>query len=189
MLKKKKGFLISRETYFVGKRKIGIDTNILIKLYIQPALFNYEEARIFNRSDIIFTHRLCFMEFVRYLIKRGINKEEAKQQAKNFLNSHNIKELCHFISEEEIKNFEKDCNKKFKQMNKERLRCHIPDSIILLAFKKADINKIISTDESFRECAKFLGMDSESLPSLDYSISRELKRIFDYKKKFHKRIH
>ncbi len=178
---------IRRATFFNGKRRIGLDTNVLIKLFDSPALFSYDEARIFNRSGAIFTHRLCFIELIRYLRNKGFNEEEANKQANNFLNIHNIKEICHFIPEEEIRSFENKCNERFKQMNKEQLKCHIPDSIILLAFKKANINKIISADESFRECAKFLGMDSESLPSLDYAISRELKRIFDYKKRFHKR--
>lgn len=180
---------IQRTTFFNGKRRVGLDTNVLIKLFDSPVLFSYEEARIFNRNDVIFTHRLCFMELIRYLKKKGFNEEDANKQADNFLNTHNIKELCHFISEEEIKSFEKESNEKLKRMNKERLKCHVPDSIILLAFKKANINKVISTDESFRECAKFLGIDSESLPSLDYAISIELKKIFNYKKRFHKRRH
>ena len=68
-------------------------------------------------------------------------------------------------------------------MGKDHLKCHRPDSIILLAFKKYNLNKIFSTDKAFRECAKLLGMNSKGLPSLDYTLSRELKKMFDYKKK------
>lgn len=187
MEKERKAIKIQRTTFFNGKRRVGLDTNVLIKLFDNPAFFSYEEARIFNRDDVVFTHRLCFMELIKYLRKKGFNEEEADHQASIFLNSHNMKELCQFIPEEEIKIFERESNEKLKRMNKERLKCHVPDSIILLAFKKANINKVISTDESFRECANFLGIDSEGLPPLDYAISRELKRIFNYKKRFHKR--
>ena len=174
---------------FYKKLKVGLDTNVLIKLFDNPTFFNYEEARIFNRRDIMFVHRLCFEELVRHLAKKEMDETQAEEQAREFLENHNIKEIFHFIPDEEIRKFEKESNEKLKQMNKEHLKCHIPDSIILLAFKKADINKIISTDESFRECAKFLGINSESLPSLDYAISRELRKIFDYKKKHHKKRH
>lgn len=178
---------IQRTAFLSGKRRVGLDTNILIKLYDSPALFGYEEARIFNRIDVIFTHRLCFLELIKYLKKKGFDENEANHQARDFLNNHNIKEIYCFISDEEIKKFEQESNDKFKQMNKENLKCHIPDSIILLSFKKANINKVISTDESFRECAKFLGIDGEGLPSLDYAISRELRKIFDYKKRFQRK--
>ena len=68
-------------------------------------------------------------------------------------------------------------------MGKENLTCHKPDSIILLAFSKCQINKVISTDEAFREAAKFLNIDGAGLPSLDMVISRELRKIFNYKRK------
>lgn len=178
---------IQRTAFLSGKRKIGLDTNVLIKLYDSPALFSYEEARIFNRRDVIFTHRLCFLELVKYIKKKGFDENEANHQARDFLNSHNIKEICYFVPDEEIKKFEQESNEKFKQMNKENLKCHLPDSIILLSFKKVNINKVISTDESFTWGAKFLGIDEESLPSLDYAISRELRKIFDYKKRFQRK--
>lgn len=178
---------IQKTTFFSGRRKVGLDTNILIKLYDNPFLFSYEESRIFNKKDVIFIHRLCFKELIKYLVKKGINESQAEEQAIDFLESHNIKEICHFIPKEEIIGFEKESNEKLKQIGKEHLICHTPDSIILLAFKKENINKIISTDESFKICASFLGIDGSSLPSIDYALSRELKKIFDYKKKFHKR--
>ncbi len=180
---------IQRTTFFNGRRKVGLDTNILIKLYENPHLFSYEEARIFNRKDVIFIHRLCFKELVKYITKGGMNENLAKQEARQFLQSHNIKEIYDFVPEGEIKKFEKESNEKLTKLGKNYLKCHIPDSIILLSFKRANINKVISTDEAFRLCATFLEIDSESIPSLDYKISRELRKIFDYKKRFQRRRH
>ena len=109
--------------------------------------------------------------------------EEARKEAKEFIRRHNINVIYDFIPEDEVNKFEKESNEKLKQMNKLYLRCHKPDSIILLSFKKRGINKVISTDEAFRICATFLGMDGASMPSLDAVISRELRKVFDYRKK------
>ena len=175
-----------RTTVFNGKRKVGIDTNILIKLYSQPFLFSYEESRIFNFKDIIFTHAICFRELIKYLMEKDLTEIKAKEEAKRFLKDHNINLIypreC-FVSEKEVEEFEKESNIELKKFRKDYLKCHKPDSIILLAFKKCRINKIISTDESFRRCAKFMNIDASSIPSLDKAISREFKKIFNYKKK------
>lgn len=178
---------IQRNTSFIGKRRVGLDTNILIKLYENPALFHYEEARIFNYKDTMFTHSICRWEFIKYLKEKGMSEEKARTEADNFLQKNNISQIKYFIPDNEIKFFEDESNKKFKDMGKEYLRAHRPDSIILLAFKRANINKVISTDEAFRECAKFLGIDGAGLPSLDYAVSRELRQIFGSKRRYKKR--
>lgn len=184
--KKEKIVEIKRRATFLGKRKVGLDTNILIKLYDNPYLFSYEESRIFDMG-VVFIHAISQWEFIKYIMnKKGLDEENAKLEAKSFLEKRKIKILypkgC-FITKEETDSFENDLNKKFKEIGKDYLECHKPDSIILLAFKKYGVNKVISTDEVFREGAKFLGINSSGLPSLDYTISRELKKIFDYKKK------
>ena len=178
---------IQRNTSFTGKRRVGLDTNIPIKLYENPSLFHYEEARIFNYRDTMFTHPICLWEFIKYLKKKGMDEEKAKTEAHNFLQKRNIAKVRCFIPDDEIKRFEDESNKKFKEMVKEYLKAHRPDSIILLSFKRSHINKIISTDESFRECAKFLGIDGSSLPSLDHAVSRELRQIFGSKRRYKKR--
>jgi len=189
-MKKGKMIGIQRFTSFKGKRRIGIDTNIFIKLYNQPFLFDYEEARIFNYRDIIFTHSICRFELIKNLMREGKSKEEAKSETKSFLKQHNINVIfskdC-YIPQKKVKAFEKEANKKFEEMNRKDLECHQPDSIILLAFNKCGINKVISTDKSVRESAKLLGMDGSSLPSLNYTISRKMKQIFNYKHKHKKR--
>jgi len=178
---------MQKASFFSGKRRIGLDTNVLIKLYNNPGLFGYEEARIFNKKDVIFIHPISEYELSKYIKEKGFDKESAKSEAKKFLGEHNIKKVYCFIPNEHINNFESECNVKFKQAGKEHLKCHTPDSIILLAFKRKGINKVISTDEAFREGASLLGMDSSKLPSLDYAISRELKKIFDYRKKYYRK--
>ena len=109
--------------------------------------------------------------------------KEARKEAKEFIRRHNINVIYDFIPEDEVNTFEKESNEKLKQMGKTYLECHKPDSIIVLSFKRRGINKVISTDEAFRICATFLGMDGTSMPSLDAVISRELRKVFDYRKK------
>ncbi len=114
-----KAIKIKRTTNFTGKRKIGIDTNTLIKIYKFPGLYDYEESRIFNYKEIIFIHSICNYEFIKYLIKEdGLSLENAKKEAKIFLKEHNINRIfskdC-FISESDENKFEKYANSIFKQ--------------------------------------------------------------------------
>ncbi len=184
---------IKRETFFNGKRRVGIDTNILIKLYDNPFLFSYEEARIFSYQDIIFTHVICKWELIKYLKeKKELDENQAKLEASNFIRNHHINIIyskeC-FVPSQEIENFEQQANRKFKEIGRDDLKCHKPDSIILLAFQKMQINKVFSTDEAVRECAQMLGIDGSGIPSLNHAISRELRKLFDYKRKHKKRRH
>ena len=175
---------IRRQSTFSGKRRVGLDTNIFIKLYDQPMLFEYEESRIFRFGDLIFTNKICVFELAKYIKKkRNIDMEEARKEAKEFIRRHNINVIYDFIPEDEVNKFEKESNEKLKQIGKTYLECHKPDSIIVLSFRRRGINKVISTDEAFRICATFLGMDGTSMPSLDAVISRELRKVFDYRKK------
>ncbi len=169
------------------KRRVGIDTGIFIRIYEQPYLLGYESSRIFNYKDIIFTHVICKGELIRKLKrKEGLSEVEAIKEVNLFVKQNNINVTysrnC-FIPEGEVNEFEIGCNKKFKEIGRDYLSCHKPDSIILLAFKNCGINKVISTDESFRECAKFLGMDGEGIPSFNSLVNKELRRIFGYKKR------
>ena len=174
---------IRRQSAFSGKRRVGLDTNVFIKLYDQPMLFEYEESRIFRFGDLIFTNKICVFELAKYIKKkRNIDMEEARKDAKEFIRKHSINVIYDFIPEDEVNKFEKESNEKLKQMGKNYLECHKPDSIIILSFKKRGINKVISTDEAFRFCATILGMDGASIPSLDAVISRELRKVFDYRR-------
>ena len=208
MKKKLRGFVIKRETLFNGKRKVGVDTNVLIKIYKDPGLFDYEESRIFNYQDLVFTHSICVLELAKFIKKlENIDFERAMMEAKEFVKRHNIIRIfpkdCYvhvkrhniirifpkdcYVQQEEIDKFQKDVNQYF-QKNQINSECHPPDSIIVLAFKKWGINKIISTDLGFRESAKFLGIGGTSLPSLNSVISRKLRSLYNNKrKKFKKR--
>ncbi|MBS3074685.1 hypothetical protein J4447_04535 [Candidatus Pacearchaeota archaeon] len=186
MAKKPKFIGIRRTTAFNGRRKIGIDTNIFVRIYDQPFLLRVEASRIFNRHDIIFTHAACLREFTKHImLKKNCDFHSAKEEAKDFIKSRNVRIIypteC-FIPEEELKTFEKQSNEKLANMGKEYLHCHEPDSVIILVFKKCGVNKIYSTDEAARICASFLGMDSSNLPSFDNKIMRELRKD----KKFYK---
>jgi predicted nucleic acid-binding protein len=187
MERENKSFAISRATFFNGKRQVGLDTNILIKIYEQPYLLNREASRIFNYKDLIFIHARVKFEFIRKLQKKGFNETEAKNEVNNFLREKNINVIYPnqiFITEEEIKNFENNTNQKIKEIDKnDFLKCHFPDSLILLAYKKFGINKIYSTDESFKFGGHLLGINIEGLLSLNKTIKRELGKNTKFSKK------
>ena len=147
-------------------------------------MFAHEQARIFNEEDTIFTHRICRLEFIKWLKnKHNLDDKEAEIESNNFLNEHKIACIGEFIPAKDVSDFEDRCNTIFKNQNKSYLKCHPPDSIIVLGFAKGCINKVISTDESFRESAKILGIDGERLPNLNDIIRRQLKKTFDRKYK------
>src|SRR3989344_6905730 len=128
---------IRRQSTFSGKRRIGLDTNIFIKLYDQPMLFEYEESRIFRFGDLIFTNKICVFELAKYIKKkRNIDMEEARKEAKEFIRRYNLNVIYDFIPEDEVNKFEKESNEKLKQMGKIYLKSHKTDSIILLNFYK-----------------------------------------------------
>lgn len=182
---------IVRQTRFTGKRKIGLDTNILIYLYDQPHLYEYEETRIFRFNDTVFTHSICIYELAKHIKKKEkYNKiEEALEEAKRFIKEKKITKIYYKPPKNDLKKFEDESNKRLNQLNKKYLKCHWPDSLILLGFKKLGVNKVISTDEGFRICAIFLGMDGSSIPSLNTKIKRELRSNYvkKYKKKHRKK--
>ena len=183
-MKKPKIFGIERRTFFTGKRRVGLDTNILIKLYEQPDMFAEEQARIFNQRDTMFTHAICVWELAKHLMKsKGYEEEQAKAEAKKFVKEKNIERVYTNIPQEEINAFEKSTNERFQKEGKSGLHCHKPDSIILLGFKRIGVNKIISDDGSFREAARCLGIDSERIPSLNHKISKQLRELFGKRKK------
>jgi len=186
-----KRFSISRHVTFNGRRRVGLDTNILRKIYEQPYLLELEASKIFNKKDLLFTHSVCLHEFTNYLSSRkGLSYDKAKNEAKEFIKSRNVWIIYHKecpITTTESEAFEEESNKKLTGMGKEYLNCHKPDSIILLALKKKGINRVISTDETVRICARFLGMDGSNIPSFDVAVDRELKKNHKFYKKFYKK--
>src|SRR3989338_11644122 len=88
---------IRRQSTFSGKRRVGLDTNVFIKLYDQPMLFEYEESRIFRFGDIIFTNKICVFELAKYIRKkRNIGTEEARKEAKEFMRKYKINVIYDF---------------------------------------------------------------------------------------------
>lgn len=168
---------VTRETSFNGLRRIGLDTNILIKLYDQPYLFQSEAARIFKYDNLVFTTKVNVFELTKYITKKErADFETAKKMAKSFILDKNITPLFFRLDSNEVKKFEDFCNNYFKKKS-QKFKCHYPDSLILLIFKKHGINKIYSTDECFRECAKFLRIDSSSLPNLDSKLKKQFRKF------------
>lgn len=188
MVNKKKvhKFSIHRKSNFKGKRKVGMDTNIHIKIHEQPILLDHANAHIFKKKDLVYTHATCAWEFANYLVEtESIEFDEARNRVKGILKENNIQIVYPKnvnTTKEEIEEFEKESNKKLKEIKDKNLTCHFPDSRILVDFKKFGINKVISTDESFRVCAKFLGMEAESIPSFNKLLAKQMRMIYGYKK-------
>jgi len=182
----KRGVAITRTCTFSGRRRVGVDTNVFYRIYQQPYLMEGESSKIFSFNDFVYTHIICLHEFKDLIMRdEKISEEDAKVKVKQFLKEKNVRiiysQQC-FINEQERKSFEDDSNKKLRDSGKGYLKCHPPDSIILLAFKKFGINRVLSTDEAVRICASYLKLDSSSIPSFSKATSDELRKIFGKKK-------
>ncbi len=53
----KRGVKITREVYFTGLRKIGLDSSVIIDLLANKELFSYQEETIFSEEGLFVTHR------------------------------------------------------------------------------------------------------------------------------------
>ena len=73
----KRGLKITRETYFAGLRRIGLDSSVVIDLIANKELFSYREEKIFSEEGLFVTHRRCVKEIKDWLVEKGGYNEEA----------------------------------------------------------------------------------------------------------------
>ena len=86
LLVAKRGIKITRETYFKGARKVGLDSGMLISLVDNANLFSTYILKIDEEEALLFTHEICIKEAVEVLFRDyGWKKEEAEKAVTKFL--------------------------------------------------------------------------------------------------------
>lgn len=133
------------------KMKIGIDTNVLIRLFdTESGIENLKG----DENNEFYTEKNCLWEMVKYLKSLELKDKNTERVVADFLERKEIKETKTDVEHEEIKEFLKKCKE-------EGIICHREDAEIMLAFKKEGIEKIYSDDKNFKKAAGILGIITE----------------------------
>lgn len=172
----KRGIKITRESYFAGLRKIGLDSSVIIDLIANKELFSYREEKIFSEEGLFVTHRRCLKEIKDWLVeKRSYSEEAAAQEVMTFIQNHNIEVIEPNLSNETLlKQMERECTAK-------NIGFHIPDSWIIADFKAAGVNKVHSTNNHFLDACRLFGMEAEKFPTVQREIENQMREIFKTK--------
>lgn len=81
----KRGIKITREAYFKGARKVGLDSGMLISLVDNANLFSEYVLKIDEECGLSFTHEICVEEAVEVLFRDyDWKKEEAQKAVQKF---------------------------------------------------------------------------------------------------------
>ena len=175
---------ITRKTLFYGKRKVGLDSGILIDLIDNPNMFHYQFLRIFKRNNVIFTSIRCINDTIGVLINRKHRPYEQVNQAVNkLLYKHNIgkiQRICNMQHVSEIKQIAKANG----------ININDEDLPIIADFKEFGINKVFTKDRDFAKLCRVIGIEIESMPVLEKEISRQFYSLFQKRyRKFRKTRH
>ena len=183
--------LIKRETKFIGERKVGLDSGVIIETIDNLGMYSNELNKIFSDNKVFYVHKRSLepnAEVIKILVKkRGYTKEKA------------IKEVFDFLKKYKIEIVEKDFNNKeilddlMKKCKKNNIEIHPPDCWIIADFKKKGINKVYSNNNHFLDASKLIGIDGGKFPTLNKQIEgffREqykLKNRRKFKPQYHRK--
>jgi len=174
----KRGIKITRETYFKGARKVGLDSGMLISLVDNASLFSEYILKIDEEEGLLFTHEICTEEAVEVLSRDyDWDKEEAKKAVDEFLKDHNIDIIPRDRGNSETVHW------MIKECKKAKIDFHPPDSFIIADFHKNGINKIYSNNNHFLEACRLFGMDTSKLKTDEKEIERQMREIFRKRRK------
>lgn len=172
----KRGIKITREVYFAGLRKIGLDSSVIIDLIANKELFSYREEKIFSEEGLFVTHRRCIKEVKDWLVEKGnYNEEEAVEAVMKFLKNHGIEIVeVNLANKELLEQMEKECAEK-------NIEFHVPDSWIIADFKATGVNKVYSTNNHFLDACHLFGMDAKKFPTVQREIENQMRELFRQK--------
>ncbi len=176
----KRGIKITRETYFAGLRKIGLDSSVIIDLIANKELFSYREEKIFSEEGLFVTHRRCVKEIKDWLVEKGdYGEEAAAEEIMKFLKDHNIGIVeVNVANKELLEQMKRECDEK-------NIEFHVPDSWIIADFKAAGVNKVYSTNNHFLDACRLFSMEAKKFPTVQREIENQMRELF--KQKFSKR--
>lgn len=169
----KRGIKITRETYFEGARKVGLDSGMLISLVDNEQLFSEYILKIDEEKGLLFTHEICVEESIEVLSRDyGHEKEKAKLKVEKFLQDHGIEILPRDRTNTET------VKMMFQQCKTAKIDFHPPDCFIIADFYKNGINKVYSNNNHFLDACRLFGMDTSKLRTEEKEIERQLRELF-----------
>jgi len=172
-----------RKELFYKKRKVGLDSGILIDLIDNPDMFYYQFLRIFKRDMLVFTSVRCINDAMVVLINRkNYSFQQASQKINQFLSEHKINKIQRICEIQDIIKIENIAKEKKININEE-------DLPIIADFKKFGINKVFTKDKNFAELCKVVGIETENMPVIEREISRQFYQLFKAKYKKFKKKH
>jgi len=158
---------IKRTTKFYGKRKIGLDSCVIIDMMEYIEMLFYVK-NLFREKDLFYTHEICVEEITKVLSsKRNSSTDETRKIVLNFLKENNIK-----IIKRNTENY------LYKI-----IPIHLPDSLIIADFKKEGINLVYSQNNHFNKACQEIGINAIKIPTFDKLIEKKLKELFKQSKK------
>ncbi|MBS3176983.1 hypothetical protein J4457_07165 [Candidatus Woesearchaeota archaeon] len=172
----KRGVKITRETYFAGLRRIGLDSSVIIDLIANKELFSYKEEQIFSEEGLFVTHTRCVKEIKEWLVeKRDYNEGAATNEIIKFCKEHNIEIIEVNVSNKELLEWMK------KESAEKNIEFHVPDSWIIADFKAAGVNKVYSTNNHFLDACHLFGMEAKKFPTVQKEIESQMRELFKQK--------
>ncbi len=174
----KRGIKITKETYFKGTRKVGLDSGMLISLVDNATLFSEYILKIDEEEGLLFTHEICTEEAVEVLSRDyRWKKEDAHKAVQKFLDEHNIE-----VIPRDRGNSEK-VRWMFEECKKASIDFHPPDCFIIADFYKNGINKIYSNNNHFLDACRLFSMDTSKLKTEEKEIERQMREIFTQRRR------
>lgn len=169
---------ITRETFFQGTRKVGLDSGMLISLVNNTNLFSEYILKIDEEKGLLFTHKICTEEAVEVLSRDfGWNKEEANKLVDKFLKDHSIDIIPRDKGNSDIVRW------MFGECKKAKIDFHPPDCFIIADFYKNGINKIYSNNNHFLDACRLFGMDTSKLKTEEKEIEKQMRELFRKRRK------
>ena len=178
MLVTKRGLKITRETYFKGARKVGLDSGMLISLVDNAQLFSDYLLKIDEEEGLLFTHEICTEEAVEVLSRDyKWKREDAQKAVQKFLEEHSIEVIPRDRGNSETVRW------MFEECKKAGIDFHPPDCFIIADFYKNGINKIYSNNNHFLDACRLFGMDTSKLKTEEKEIERQMREIFKQRRR------
>ncbi len=168
-----RGIKITRESYFKGVRKVGLDSGMLISLVDNAILFSEYILKIDEEEGLLFTHEICIEEAIDVLPRDyKWTEENARKAVQKFLQEHNIEIIPRARTNSET------VREMFKKCKAAMIEFHPPDCFIIADFYKNGINKVYSNNNHFLDACRLFGMDTSKLKTEDKEIERQIEKIF-----------
>ncbi len=174
----KRGIKITRETYFKGVRKVGLDSGMLISLVDNAQLFSDYLLKIDEEEGLLFTHEICTEEAVEVLSRDySWKREDAQKAVHKFLKERNVEIISRDRGNSETVRW------MFEECKKAKIDFHPPDCFIIADFYKNGINKIYSNNNHFLDACRLFRMDTSKLKTEEKEIDRQMREIFIHRRR------